>query len=141
MPRKARDLAARADRIADSWQRFFPTKTFSGLTLEQFRETVKPCREVRVELARLALQRRTLLFRRRKHDLAGHPVILRIVNAVRADPEVGEDSPMYSAMGYVPRHRRRKPGRKRKANASPRAAGASAPVAGQRKQRTRASSG
>jgi hypothetical protein len=140
MPRKARDLPARAERIADAWRRFFPEKTFSGLTLEQFRETLKPCREVRVELAQLASQRKILLFRRRKLDLAGHPVLLRVVHAVRADPEVGEDDPMYAAMGYVPRNRRRKPGRKRKANAPPRTAGASAPVAGQRKQRTRASS-
>ncbi len=139
MPRKARDLAARADRIADAWKRNFPGKTFSGLTLEQFRETFNPCREVRVELAQLAWQRKTLLMRRRKVDLAGDPVLLRVVHAVRADPEVGENSPMYSAMGYVPKFRRRKPGRKKKAKASPRTASATAPAASQRKQRTRAS--
>jgi hypothetical protein len=118
MPRKARDLASRAERIADAWSRFFPKKTFSGLTLEQFRETFKPCREVRWELAQLASQRRILLFRRRKHDSAGQPILLRVVHAVRADPEIGEDGAMYGAMGYVPRNRRRKPGRKKKTNAS-----------------------
>lgn len=139
MPRKARDLAARAERIAGAWERYFPRKTFSALTLEQFRETFKPCREVRVELAQLASHRKTLLFRRRKLDLAGHPVLQRVVHAIRGDPEVGEGNPMYGAMGYVPSYRRRKPGRKKKTNASPRTA--STPAASQRKQRTRTSSG
>jgi hypothetical protein len=37
-----------------------------------------------------------------------------VVHAVRGDPEVGEEDPMYSSMGYVSKFRRRKPGRKRK---------------------------
>jgi hypothetical protein len=122
MPRKAQDLATRAERFADAWGRFFPSKTFSGLTLESFRQTFKPCREVRVALAQLAAEKKTLLFRRRKLDTAVHPILVRVFLAVRADPEAGEDSLMFSAMGYVPKHRRRKPGRKRKTPATSRTA-------------------
>lgn len=122
MPRKAQDLAAKAERFASAWNEYFPEKTFSGFTLEEFRETFKPCREVRVRLAELASERKHLIFRRRKHDTEMRPIFLRVVHAVRGDPEVGEDSPMYGAMGYILRHRRRKPGRKRKARVSGRAA-------------------
>jgi hypothetical protein len=141
MPRKSRDLAAQAERIADAWQRFFPNKTFSGLTLEQFREAFKPCREVRVELAQLASQTKSARFRRRKLDLTGRPVLLRVVHAVCGDPDVGEDSSMYSAMGYTAKGRRRKPGPKRKVSASRAAADARAPTARRRKQPSRAHSG
>jgi hypothetical protein len=115
MPRKARDLVSQAEKIANAWAKFFPKKTFSGLTLEQFRETFKPLREVRAQLAELASQRKMLLFRRQRLDMAGRPVLQRVVHAVRGDPEVGEDDAMYGSMGYVTRHRRRKPGRKKKA--------------------------
>jgi hypothetical protein len=133
MPRKAQDLASRAERFAAAWERLFPRKTFSGLTLAEFRETFKPCREVRVALAQLASETKTLLFRRRKLDRATHPILVRVFLAVRADPEAGEDASMFHAMGYVPKQRRRKPGRKRKA----RAASTSAPAALQPGQRIR----
>jgi len=138
MPRKAQDLATRAERFAAAWAESFPRKTFSSLTLEQFRETFRPCREVRVELARLASETRTLLFRRRKLDQAAHPILVRVFLAVRGDPEAGEDSSMYSAMGYVPKNRRRKPGRRRKASQRPHAAATSAATTTQPKRSSKA---
>jgi hypothetical protein len=45
--------------------------------------------------------------------------LLRVIHAVRGDAEVGEDSAMYDAMGYTAKGRRRKPGPKKKASASP----------------------
>ena len=119
MPKKTKDLAAQTDRIARAWQTFFPKKTFSGLTLEEFRETLQPCREVRMKLAELAKETRLARFRRLTLDRIGRPVVLRVVHAVRGDPEVGEDSTMYAAMGYTAKGRRRKPGPKKKARASP----------------------
>lgn len=136
MPRKTKDLAAQADRIASAWQRFFPNKTFSGLTLEEFREAFKPCREVRLALVQLATETKLARFRRRKLDLTGRPVLLRVIHAVRADPDVGEDSSMYSAMGYTAKGRRRKPGPKKKAKASATADGRSATVRGRKRARS-----
>jgi hypothetical protein len=135
MPRKALDLATHAERIAAAWGRSYPAKTFSDLTLEQFRATFKPCRDVRVELTQQARERKRLLFRRQQLDDEIRPILQRIVHAVRADPEVGENSAMYSSMGYVPKYRRRKPGRKRK-TASPPLANASTSGKRQAKRRS-----
>jgi hypothetical protein len=135
MPRKTKDLASQAEKIANAWRISCPTKTLSGLTLEQFRETLKPCREVRVELADHARHTKALLFRRQKLDMETRPILQRVVHAVRADPDLGDDSAMYKSMGYTPRHRRRKPGRKRKAT-SPRPPNAAAPSSQQRKRRS-----
>ena len=114
MPRKTLDLVARAERLAGAWQRCHPEKVFFGLTLDAFIEAFKPSREARVGLAALASQRRVLLHRRRNSDNSFRPKLIGVVHSIRGDPDVGEDDPMYVSMGYVPKSRRRKPGRKKK---------------------------
>jgi hypothetical protein len=114
MPRKSKDLVARAERIVRAWKMSHPEKTFFGRTLDAFVETLRPCREVRVKLANIASEKRVLLTQRRNYDNAFRPLLINIVHAVRGDPDVGENDPMYASMGYVAKNRRRKPGRKKK---------------------------
>jgi len=118
MPRKKNDLVSRAERVANAWKSYHPQKAFFGLTLDAFMEAFKPCREARRELKGMASRRRLLQYQRRTSDQAFKPLLAGVVYSVRGDPDVGEDDPMYSAMGYVSRLRRRKPGRKRKARAA-----------------------
>ena len=118
MPRKDKDLLIRGDKIADAWERNHPTKTFSGLTLDAFRQIIAPCRAVRKELADVTLREKLLRFRLRNVDREARPAILRVVHSVRGDPEVGEDSLMYSSMGYVRKSKRKKRRRKAKAKAA-----------------------
>jgi hypothetical protein len=122
MPRKTKDIVARAERIANAWKSCHQEKKFSGLTLNAFMDALKPSREVRTELAEIATRRRLLLQRRRNSDNLFKPTLLRIVHSVRGDPDVGEDDPMYSSMGYVSKSRRRKPGRKKKKTPKPKRA-------------------
>ena len=114
MPRKSKDLIAQVNRIASAWRSLHPDKTFSGLTLAKFLELAEPSRAVRAELAELSKQTQLCFHRRRAHDFVLRPVLARVVHSVRGDPDVGEDSLMYTSMGYV-RKSRRLPGRKRKA--------------------------
>ena len=123
MPRKTRDLVARGERTAAAWKRCHPRKTFSGLTLDEFIEALKPSREVREELQANATLRRILLQRRRISDSALKSTLMGVVHSVRGDPDVGESDPMYASMGYIPPSRRRKPGRKKKPRATARAGG------------------
>ena len=123
MPRKTTDPVARAERVATAWKRFHPEKQFFGLTLAQFDEALRPSREVRVELTEIASRRRLLLHRRRTSDNSFRATLVGVVHAVRGDPDVGENDPMYASMGYVTRGRRRKPGRKKKKKAPARARG------------------
>ena len=115
MPRKSTDLIAQATRIIESWKRHFSTKRFSGLTIAEFEEMIRPARELRTELAELAISMRILLARRRSLDRELRPGVQRLVHAVRGDPDAGENSAMYATMGYVTKRKRRKPGRKKKA--------------------------
>jgi hypothetical protein len=118
MPRKEKDLLVQGDRIAGAWERTHPNKTFSGLTLEAFREILAPCRAVRKELAEIAQRAKILRFRLRNVDGEARPAIQRVVHSVRGDADVGDDSPMYRAMGYVPRSKRKKRRRRAKAKAA-----------------------
>jgi hypothetical protein len=114
MPRKTNDLVARAEKIAGAWKSFHPKKTFCGLTLDEFIEAFRPSRDVRGELREIASRRRMLLSRRRSSDSVFRQKLIGVVHAVRGDPDVGENDPMYSAMGYVAKNRRRRPGPKKK---------------------------
>ena len=122
MPRKRTDLVAHAARIIVAWRNSFPTKRFSALTLAEFEEMVRPAREVRAELEDLTKTIKILRVRRRTLDQELRPAVQRVVHAVRGDPQAGENSAMYSQMGYVAKRRRRKPGRKRKAKVRGKAA-------------------
>jgi len=91
-------------RIADVthiWATMRPTKSFSGLTLEQFREAVKPSHDVRGEITELEGRLQAAVTRRQAADAASLKVVKRVINSVRSDPEEGEDGEVYSAMGYV----------------------------------------
>lgn len=87
--------------VVNAWLTLRPSKTFSGLTLDQFREAVKPSVDVRVEIADLEGRLQAALARRDTSDTASTGIMRRVVNAVKGDPEEGEDGELYAAMGYV----------------------------------------
>jgi len=89
--------------VVHAWQTLRPGKTFSGLTLEQFKDAVKPSTEVRAELADLEGRMQAAIARRDDADTAAAILVRRIVNAVKGDPDEGEDGELYAAMGYVRR--------------------------------------
>jgi hypothetical protein len=113
MPRKKADLVAQAARIIKAWKSSFPTKRFSTLTVAEFEKLVQPAQQLRTELEALARRMSFLRGTRRAIDLELRPNVHRVVHAVRGDPDAGENSAMYSLMGYVTKRKRRKPGRKR----------------------------
>jgi hypothetical protein len=72
---------------------------------------------VRKELLEIARRTKVLRIRFQNVDRAARPDIQRVVHAVRGDPDVGDDSPMYASMGYVRKSKRKKRRRKPKAAA------------------------
>ncbi len=101
MPRKTKDLVARAERIAGAWKRSHPQKTFSGLTLNAFVDAFRTCREVRLELAEMISRRRVLLQRRRNSDNSFKPMLMGVVHAVRGDPDVRPDPLFFGAFTFL----------------------------------------
>ncbi len=94
-------------RVIKAWETLAPTSTFGGLTLEQYKTRTKPLFD---QLDKLAGLDNEVTDAQKQRDTSlddGHGATLLVVNAVKGDPTFGEDSPLYSAMGYVRKSDRR----------------------------------
>jgi hypothetical protein len=100
---------ARMEEVSHPWLNLRPTKSFASLTHEQFLIAVKPSYDVRAEIAELEVRLQSARARLVTVDEQSLNVVQRVVNAVKADPEEGDDGELYVAMGYV-RKRDRKTG-------------------------------
>jgi hypothetical protein len=87
--------------VTEAWSSLCPEKSFFGMTLDQYKESVKPCYDLRVEIAETQKRLKSLNAKCKDADAAALKLTKSIVHAVKADPTEGEDSPLYAAMGYV----------------------------------------
>jgi hypothetical protein len=83
------------------WSTLRPNRSYYGLTLEEFGLRVKPSLDARAELETIDEHRAATAVRRDDSDVASLDLVQRIVNAIKADPNDGEDGEVYAALGYV----------------------------------------
>lgn len=112
MARTAKDAFDRVVRVMQAWEYLRPSKSFSGMTLAQAKDKVQPSIDARNQIVDLENQLTAALNRRADSDRVSIETAQFIVNAVRGDPEEGQDGELYEAMGYV-RKSERKSGLKR----------------------------
>lgn len=98
--------------IIKAWSRFAPAKTFGGMTLVQFKDKVKASLDSREIITQLETDIDTEQTNRDTADMASLFAASLVVNSVKGDPEHGEDSPLYEAIGYI-RKSARKTGARR----------------------------
>jgi hypothetical protein len=106
--------------ILTAWENLAPDAEFSGMSINQFRDLMKPAADVREKIALEEIRLAVLLQERARIDENCLGIALRVVNGVRGTPDHGPNSPLYAAMGYIPvaMNKRGRP-RKRKTNPSP----------------------
>ena len=101
--RRGNDTALRLAAIMETWQKLRPDKVYYSMTIQQFKEQVKPYTDALQKLADLDAG-----WKHAQSELsAAEPnvklLISGVVSAVKADREDGgENGPIYSAMGYTP---------------------------------------
>ena len=100
-------MAEKLQIVADAWGTLRPTKSFAGMTLEQFEAQVKPSLDARGQLTTLQSQTTDSRVQRRQSDGASLDLAQLVVNSVKGDPAEGENGSLYAAMGYVPKSARR----------------------------------
>lgn len=93
--------------VRSGWKDLRPNKSFAGLTLDQYTQAIMPSETARATIARLENELTAAQNQRDDADAAGLTLALRVVNAVKADAEEGEDGELYEAMGYVRKSERR----------------------------------
>jgi hypothetical protein len=92
---------AKLNQLIKSWTRFAPTKTFAGMTLAQFKDKIKDSLDSREVIANLESDLNAEQANRDTADASSLFAASLVVNSIKGDPEHGEDSPLYEAIGYV----------------------------------------
>ena len=91
-----------------AWETLAPDKSFGGMTLAQFKTTVRPSIEARQRIRTLDTQMTEAIKDRETGDTATAEALELVVNGVRADRSVGgADGALYKEMGYVPKSERK----------------------------------
>jgi len=96
------DIYDKAVVVKTKWGVMRANKVFFGMSLEEFTAVITPSKEAREEIADLESRLQRALARRDEADKVTRRAVIRIVNAVKGDPEEGEDSELLAAMGYLP---------------------------------------
>lgn len=107
MPKNPKQVATKLETLISDWETLQPTKSFAGMTLEQFKIRVQPSLQTRTQLSALRNQATQSLTLRQQHDTSSQELVNRVVNAIKGDPDEGDDGPLYAALGYVPKSQRR----------------------------------
>jgi len=108
----------RREQFVSSWRQHAPDETFANRSLAQFEAETAAATEVRERIKAAQTQLAGLIGERKNADLAMNDLMILIAHAVRGNPEYGENSPLYRALGFVPKNER-KSGLKRNTPATP----------------------
>ena len=84
-----------------AWEEQAPSAKFSGMTLAQFKEAVKPSFDHRETITTSDAGASVARVKRNSADLETNDLADKVVNSVKGDPNFGEDSALYNAFGYV----------------------------------------
>jgi hypothetical protein len=101
MRKAPKDLLKRMKDVEQAWSNLRPTKSFAGLTLEQYREKIKASEDARADIAASERKVAADTAKRIAADEVNTEIVSRIVSGVKADADEGEDGELYAAMGFV----------------------------------------
>lgn len=113
MPNNPKDIEIKYNRFLNALKTLAPTKTFGGVTLDAFETQTGKSDLPREMLVQIDDQRKEQEAGRESADSVTMQMCEMIKNGVLADPEFGEDSALYEALGFV-RKSMRKSGLTRK---------------------------
>ena len=103
----AKYVAKKLQKVIDAWTTVRPDKSFAGMTLDQFKATIKPSLDLRDKDTTLRNGLKDVRTQRPLVDAGSMDNTLLVVNAVKGDPAEGENGSLYATMGYVPKYAKR----------------------------------
>ena len=106
MKTSPREIERRVDQAVDAWERLCPEQPFGDATLEQHKAELKDYFDAKAKFAAADAQWDAARVERNAAYLRALETTKRLVNSVKGHPKYGENSALYSAMGYVPANER-----------------------------------
>ena len=94
-------IANDTNTLIKAWETLAPDASFGGMTLTQFKAAVKPSFDQRDIIDTLNNQMTAALDNRDDADAVTLAASQKVVKGVVGDPNYGDDSHLYEAMGYV----------------------------------------
>jgi len=91
----------RADKILSAWTEFAPDAKFGGMTKEEFAAKVKAFTDTREQVKRTELKLKADNSAVMDADKVTTATNQLVVNAMKGDPNFGEDSELYEGCGYI----------------------------------------
>lgn len=105
------------------WRSLRPTKKFLGLTVDEFEAELKKSHDARTAVSEAEARLSAAIQARNEADVEGLTLVGRLVAAVKADADEGEESEILDALGFViPSKRKSGLHRKGSVSALPKAA-------------------
>jgi hypothetical protein len=101
MANSPKDNIERMERTLNGWKTLAPEKKLGGMKVEEYEVFVNNSRNPRATLETLDDQTKAASALRDANDVIGLAKTQLVKNGVLADEELGEDSALYEAMGYV----------------------------------------
>jgi hypothetical protein len=101
MPSNPQSIADDTNTIINAWTTLAPAASFGGMTLAQYKTKVQPSFDARTAIDGLNTQLTAATDNRDNADKVTLQTSQLVVNAVKGDPNYGDDSNLYEAMGYV----------------------------------------
>jgi len=102
MKNNPREIERRVEQAVEAWERQCPEQSFGDATLEQHKDALKEYYAAKAKFEGADAQWDAARLERNAAYLRALEVTKRLVNSVKGHPKYGENSALYSAMGYVP---------------------------------------
>ena len=96
------EIERRVDQAVEAWERQCPQQSFGDATLEQHKQELKEYYDAKAKFAAADALWAAARMERNAAYLRALDITKRLVNSVKGHPKFGENSAVYSAMGYVP---------------------------------------
>jgi hypothetical protein len=101
MPSNPQTIADSTNSIINAWTTLAPAASFGGMTLAQYQAKVKPSFDARTTIDGLNAQLTAALDTRDDADKVTADANQKVIKGVVGDPNYGDDSNLYEAMGYI----------------------------------------
>jgi hypothetical protein len=97
----SRLIVNRIKVIRAAWRDIAPDATFAGMTLAEFEAATEPPLALRGDMDNLQTKLKGMKASQADVDLAANELTDLVVNSIKGTPGFGQNSPLYSACGYV----------------------------------------